>query len=59
MSNDMQVDWEIILASKITRRDFLNGIAVGTGASLLMPGQAIAQASGSLVSTKLSDRFKA
>ena len=57
MSNDMQVDWEIILASKITRRDFLNGIAVGTGASLLMPGQTIAQVSGSLVSTKLSGNY--
>ena len=53
----MLANWEIILASKITRRDFLNGIAVGTGAILLMPGQAIAQASGSLVSTKLSGNY--
>ena len=45
------------MASKITRRDFLNGIAIGTGASLLMPGQVIAQASGALVSKKLSGNY--
>ncbi|HAZ79735.1 MAG TPA: Tat pathway signal protein [Porticoccaceae bacterium] len=43
------------MALKITRRDFLNGMAIGTGVSLLIPGQAIAQASGSLVSKKLSE----
>jgi len=45
------------LASKITRRDFLNGIAIGTGASLLMPGQIIAQAAGSLAAIKGTDNY--
>lgn len=39
---------ELILTSKITRRDFLNGMAIGAGASLLLPPHVIAQASGSL-----------
>lgn len=40
------------MTSKITRRDFLNGVAIGTGASLLMPGQVVAQSSGSVTSNK-------
>ncbi len=46
------------MTSKITRRDFLNGVAIGTGASLLMPGQLIAQSSGSVTSNQfLSDYY--
>ena len=40
------------MTSKITRRDFLNGVAIGTGASLLMPGQLVAQTSGSVTTNK-------
>jgi|TARA_B110000902_G_scaffold266875_1_gene356615 spermidine dehydrogenase len=40
------------MASKITRRDFLNGVAIGAGASLLMPGQLIAQPAGSIAAKK-------
>ena len=32
------------MAERITRRDFLNGIAVGAGASLLAPVDLLAQA---------------
>ena len=32
----------------ITRRDFLNGVALGAGASLLTPGQLMAQAGASI-----------
>ena len=38
---------------KITRRDFLNGMAIGAGAGLLMPGQVIGQTTASLASSKL------
>jgi len=41
------------LALKITRRDFLNGMAIGAGAGLLMPGQVIGQTTASLASSKL------
>ena len=41
------------MASKITRRDFLNGMAIGAGAGLLMPGQVIGQTTASLASSKL------
>jgi spermidine dehydrogenase len=41
------------LALKITRRDFLNGMAIGAGAGLLMPGQVIGQTTASLASGKL------
>jgi spermidine dehydrogenase len=40
------------MTTKITRRDFLNGVAIGAGASLLMPGQLIAQPAGSIASKK-------
>ncbi|MDG1308319.1 MAG: NAD(P)-binding protein [Porticoccaceae bacterium] len=40
------------MTSKITRRDFLNGVAIGAGASLLMPGQLIAQPAGSIAAKK-------
>ena len=45
------------MTSKITRRDFLNGVAIGTGASLLMPGQLIAQSSGSLTSNQFPSDY--
>ena len=45
------------MTSKITRRDFLNGVAIGTGASLLMPGQLIAQSSGSVTSTQFPSDY--
>ena len=41
------------MALKITRRDFLNGMAIGAGAGLLMPGQVIGQTTASLASSKL------
>ena len=41
------------MALKITRRDFLNGMAIGAGAGLLMPGQVIGQTTASLASGKL------
>ena len=41
------------MALKISRRDFLNGMAIGAGASLLVPGQIIAQTTASLASSKL------
>jgi len=41
------------LGLKITRRDFLNGMAIGAGAGLLMPGQVIGQTTASLASSKL------
>ena len=31
------------MTAEITRRDFLNGVAIGAGAGLLLPGQLIAQ----------------
>jgi spermidine dehydrogenase len=45
------------MTSKITRRDFLNGVAIGTGASLLMPGQLIAQSSGSVTSNQFPSDY--
>ncbi|MGB2566229.1 MAG: twin-arginine translocation pathway signal, partial [Porticoccaceae bacterium] len=57
MSNDMYKGWESVLALKITRRDFLNGMAIGAGGSLLMPGQIIAQTTASLASGKLSGDY--
>jgi spermidine dehydrogenase len=45
------------MTSKITRRDFLNGVAIGTGASLLMPGQLIAQSSESVISNKFPSDY--
>ena len=45
------------MTSKITRRDFLNGVAIGTGASLLMPGQLVAQPSGSVTSNKFPSDY--
>ena len=45
------------MTSKITRRDFLNGVAIGTGASLLMPGQLVAQPSGSVTSKKIPSDY--
>jgi len=45
------------LALKISRRDFLNGMAIGAGASLLVPGQIIAQTTASLASGKLSGGY--
>ena len=57
MSNDMHKGWKSVLALKITRRDFLNGMAIGAGGSLLMPGQIIAQTTASLASGKLSGDY--
>jgi spermidine dehydrogenase len=57
MSNDMSKDWESVLALKISRRDFLNGMAIGAGASLLVPGQIIAQTTASLASGELSGGY--
>ncbi|MDP6197641.1 MAG: NAD(P)-binding protein, partial [Porticoccaceae bacterium] len=45
------------MISKITRRDFINGVAIGTGASLLMPGQLVAQPSGSVTSNKFPSDY--
>ena len=45
------------MTSKITRRDFLNGVAIGAGASLLMPGQLIAQPAGSIAAKKSSGNY--
>ena len=45
------------MALKISRRDFLNGMAIGAGASLLVPGQIIAQTTASLASGKLSGGY--
>ena len=45
------------MALKISRRDFLNGMAIGAGTSLLMPGQLLAQTTSSLASGKLSGGY--
>ena len=45
------------MALKISRRDFLNGMAIGAGTSLLMPGQLLAQTTASLASGKLSGGY--
>lgn len=45
------------MTSKITRRDFLNGVAIGAGTSLLMPGQLLAQSAGFTATNKFPSDY--
>ena len=45
------------MTSKITRRDFLNGVALGAGTSLLMPGQLLAQSAGFTATNKFPSDY--
>ncbi|MAD66841.1 MAG: Tat pathway signal protein [Porticoccaceae bacterium] len=45
------------MTSDITRRDFLNGVAIGTGASLLLPPHVLAQATGSLAESVIPNDY--
>ncbi len=45
------------MALKITRRDFLNGVAIGAGTSLLMPGQLLAQSAGFTATNKFPSDY--
>jgi len=45
------------VTSDITRRDFLNGVAIGTGASLLLPPHVLAQATGSLAESVIPNDY--
>ncbi len=43
MSPDMSIHLEAAMAQRITRRDFLKGLAVGVGTGLLAPDGLLAQ----------------
>jgi len=45
------------MTSKITRRDFLNGVAIGAGTILLMPGQLLAQSAGFTATNKFPSDY--
>ena len=45
------------MAVRVTRRDFLNGMAVGVGASLIAPGELLAQVDPTLATSAVSSSY--